>query len=220
MAKRPVFYAIDIIPFYGEEYVDFKFYSGFSNAQKQKTIKSLHEQYKSLHHYRNVLEISSKSSNPIGVALSAFNLRITTSLRSFSVECAFQSSKVFEKGGPYTDLLNVSSYEAKRDKRLRESGRIIGFEYFGIDFPLEPKDYFYNWLYINALSKAEKLASGIQEFDSFTDIEYNPKKSLNCQAKAAAIYIGLCKQKVLDKALLSRSAFLNTVYGVNVNKLE
>lgn len=216
MAKRPVFYSIDNKPYYREEYIDFKFYPGFSYAQKQKSIRSLHEQYQICHPDRKALETSSKSNNPLGVALSAFNLKITTSLRSFSVECAFQGSKVFENGGPYVDLLNASSHEAKKDIRLRESGKIIGFNYFGIEFPLEPKDYFYNWLYINALSKNEELAIDILDYDSFTDIEFNPEKSINCQAKAAAIYVGLCKQKQISTALLSRMDFLNTVYGEGI----
>ena len=214
MAKRPVFHSINDSPYYQEEYIDFKYYSGFSYVQKQKSIKSLHEQYKNLHPDRNVLETSSKSTSQIGVELSAFNLMIYTSRRNFSVECAFQGSKVFEMGGPYTELLNVSSSEAKKDKRLRESGRLIGFNYFGIDFPLEPKDYFYNWLYINALNKNKLLAEKILSFDSFTDIEFNPEKSINCQAKAAAIYVGLYRNNILNKALLSRGDFLSTVYNV------
>ena len=213
MAKRPVFYSINNSPYYQAEYVDFKYYSGFSFMQKQKSIRSLHERYYDLHPDRKVLETSSKSTSQLGVQLSAFNLMIYTSKRSFSVECAFQGSKVFELGGPYTELLNVSSNEAKKDKRLRESGRLIGFNYFGIGFPLEPKDYFYNWLYINALSKNMVLAKEILAYDSFTDIEFNPEKSINCQAKAAAIYTGLCRNKNLNKALKSRVEFLNTVYN-------
>jgi len=215
MAKRPVFHSINDNPYYQEEYIDFRYYSGFSYMQKQKSIKSLHEQYDKLHPDRKVLEMSTKSTTRLGVELSAFNLMIYTSRRSFSVECAFQGSKVFEMGGPYTELLNVSSSEAKKDKRLRESGRLIGFNYFEIEFPIVPKDYFYNWLYINALSKNEYLAEKILSFDSFTDIEFNPEKSINCQAKAAAIYIGLYRNNKLSKALQSREDFLNTVYGSN-----
>lgn len=38
---------------------------------------------------------------------------------NYSVECAFQSSKVFENGGAYTDLLYKTSREAK-DERLKK----------------------------------------------------------------------------------------------------
>lgn len=35
------------------------------------------------------------------------------------------------------------------------------------------------------------------EYDGFTDIEFNPQKSLNCQAKAAALYVSLCRNGLL-----------------------
>ena len=31
------------------------------------------------------------------------------------------------------------------------------------------------------------------EFDAFTDIEFNPNKSLNCQARAAALFVAMKK---------------------------
>jgi uncharacterized protein DUF6977 len=41
--------------------------------------------------------------------------------------------------------------EVKRDPRLRESGRLIAFEFDGVSFPLEPKTVFYDWLYVTFL---------------------------------------------------------------------
>ena len=32
----------------------------------------------------------------------------------------------------------------------------------------------------------------------FTDIEFNPEKSLNCQAYSAALYSSMVKNKILD----------------------
>ena len=52
-------------------------------------------------------------------------------------------------------------------------------------------------------------------YDAFTDIEFNPKKSINCQAQAAAVYVSLEKQGLLLEALKSKEAFLNIVYGVS-----
>ncbi|TOQ17962.1 DarT1-associated NADAR antitoxin family protein, partial [Vibrio parahaemolyticus] len=82
----------------------------------QKSIQSLHQEAK-VYGYNDLLEISSKSEVELGVSLSAFNLKITTKKhqRSFSVESAFQGSKVFERGGPYTDLFLADSLSAKRD---------------------------------------------------------------------------------------------------------
>ena len=130
--------------------VDFKWHPGMATSQKQKSIHELHSEGRKLG-YRNILEISSKSKQVLGVSLSAFNLMITTKRdKSFSVECAFQASKVFENGGPFRDLLNCDSLTAKRDTRLKESGALTGFRFFNQSYPLTPQTFFYDWLYINA----------------------------------------------------------------------
>lgn len=213
MAVRPIYQSQTDAPFFRVINVDFQFFSGFSTSQKQKSIESLHMQYNESYLGHTVLEISSKSKSEFGVALSAFHLIVKTPRQSCSVECAFQGSKVFEEGGPYVDLLDKTSREAKKDTRLRESGNLIAFQYFEQTFPLEPKDYFYNWLYSSALMQNQDLASKIIEYDSFSDIEFNPQKSINCQAKAAAVFVGLSRQHLLEEALLSPESFLKIVYG-------
>ncbi|TON36462.1 hypothetical protein CGH58_23515, partial [Vibrio parahaemolyticus] len=42
----------------------------------------------------------------------------------------------------------------------------------------------------------------------FTDIEFNPEKSINCQAHAVALYRSLVHNGVLQQALSSPSEFL------------
>ena len=44
--------------------------------------------------------------------------------------------------------------------------------------------------------KILKLKKLIIKFDAFTDIEFNPKKSFNCQAKSAAIFTSCIKQNI------------------------
>lgn len=214
MAQRPVFESTINAPYYKVHYPEFTFYSGFSISQKQKSINSLHSSFKSSNPDKSILEISTKSCEAIGVALSAFNLKLHHANRAVSVECAFQSSKVFENGGPYTDLLYKTSLEAKRDERLRASGQITNFKYQGIEYPLTPTTYFYNWLYINALAQNKTLANSLCNYDAFTDFEFNEKKSINCQAMAAAIYVGLYKAGLLDAALNNRTSFLEIVYNI------
>jgi len=124
------------------------------------------------------------------------------------VETAFQGSKVFEKGGPYTDLLEGTSRDAKKDIRLKESGNLIGFRFFGKDFPLKPRTFFYDWLYINALNKDEYLREEVLNYNAFTDIEFNPKKSINCQAYSVALFISLEKSGLLKDALTTPDDFL------------
>lgn len=212
MAVRPVFCATNSAPFCRVSDVEFEYASGFAVSQKQKCISNLHKSFLALRPQRSILEISSKSLLPLGVSLSAFNLPVAAEGLDCSVECAFQGSKVFAKGGPYTDLYEKSSREAKKDVRLKESGNLTKFCFLGEDFPLMPKDLFYNWLYIKSLHANPELSAQILEFDSFTDIEFNPKKSLNCQAKAAAIYIGLHKNGLLEEALKSPEDFKRIVY--------
>lgn len=116
MATRPVFISVLSNPNYVDiDDIEFEWFPGFSVKQKQRSIASLHESFKHKYSSLNILEISSKSENELGVALSAFNLTIETkNNKSFSVETAFQSSKVFEHGGPYIDLFGRTSREAKR----------------------------------------------------------------------------------------------------------
>jgi hypothetical protein len=52
----------------------------------------------------------------------------------------------------FTDLRNVAEPRiAKRDARLQESGKLIGFEFEEFSFPITPKTAFYDWLYITAI---------------------------------------------------------------------
>jgi len=215
LAKRPVFIIKNDAPFYEEKLTEFKFHSGFAEVQKRKSINSLHESFLLENPNYKILEISSKSEKELGIKLSAFNLIIETnkSNKKYSVEVAFQSSKVFEEGGPYLDILEMTSREAKKDRRLKESGRLKCFYYFGKKFDLNPVNYFYNWLYINTLNLNKKLGDELMEYDSFTDIEFNPDRSLNCQAMAAAVYVSLRKHGLLEKALESKEKFLEVAYG-------
>lgn len=216
MAKRPIFTTSDTKPYFFEKNIEFIYYSGFSTVQKQKSIKSLHEAFLKNNSQNKILEISSNSTNNLGIQLSAFNLIIKTKTdKQYSVEVAFQSSKVFEKGGPYKDLLTKTSKEAKKDPRLKSSGKLKSF-YFGKRiFGLFPTTYFYNWLYINALNLYPNLSEELMNYNAFTDIAFNPNKSINCQARAAAVYVSLRKAGLLEEALKNKEAFLEVVYGKN-----
>lgn len=221
MAIRPVFIVSFDKLFFKKEDIQFKYFNGFSVKQKQKSIDSLHNEYLKKFNEHKILEISSKSDNELGVKLSAFNLKIRTNKgKEISVESAFQASKVFERGGPYTDLLYADSRISKKDLRIRNSGSIVGFRFDGRNFEIEPKTFFYNWLYVNTLNLNKELGDRLIEFDAFTDIEFNPKKSLNCQAEAAAIYVSLRKQNLLDEALKDKESFKKVVYQLDTLKVE
>src|SRR5206468_117595 len=127
------------------------------------------------------------------------------------LECAFQGSKVFETGGPYTDLYAADSRTAKRDARIRNSGRLIRFVFEDKEYPIIPPTVFYDWLYIRALFPHREWLTRLQQCVGFTDIEFNPEKSLNCQARSCATFVSLQKRKLLDEAVRSFAFFRDLV---------
>lgn len=195
--------------------VEFQWVAGMAVSQKQKSIRSLHDAA-AKRNLSRVLEISSKSENPLGVRLSAFNLQLTTpGGKRTAVENAFQAGKVFRFGGPYLDLLEKTPREAKKDPRLRESGDLVGFCIEGEDWPTRPLTAFYDWIYLSALKQSPELAEQLLGFDGFTDIEFNPEKSLNCQAASAALFVALSKRGEFDEVTASQDAFLARLEGGN-----
>lgn len=196
------------------KHVEFQWFPGMAMVQSRKSIASLHAEAQQRLQVREVLEISSKSPTELGVALSAFNLMIKTVKheREFSLECAYQASKVFERGGPFVDLLNARSIDAKRDPRLNQHGRLIKFRFFGTDWPLVPRTAFYDWLYINALHKRPELADQVLTYRAFSDIAFNPERSINCQAYAAALYVSLAERGLLtDDVLKDQATYLSVI---------
>lgn len=218
MANRPVFIPCSSPDHLVDEvYVEFEWNSGFAPIQKKKNICALHESAKKIG-LTPLLEVSTKSDEVLGQHLSAFNLKIKTKIGEISIESAFQGSKVFEKGGPYRDILRKGSREAKRDKRIKTSGRLIAFDYFGKEWSLVPKTAFYDWLYIKALQPHLEYLKRLYKYKGFTDIEYNPKKSINCQARTCALLVSLMKLNVVKKALRSKEDFINMIREDSLKK--
>lgn len=183
MAERPAFFihqgkVVSVM-------YSFDWFPGFAVSQKQKSIESLHNAILRTDVDGKPLEISTKGKDAIGIKLSAFNLK----LNNYALENIFQSAKVFEDGGPYLDLLDVLPKEAKHDKRLHNSGNLRAFHYQNENFPLTPKTAFYDFIYIAAVkqSLATDEINAILNYNYFTDIEFNPAKSINTQARAATM---------------------------------
>jgi hypothetical protein len=213
MANRPIFLSTNNPQkLFEEKNIDFKFYNGFSMTQKLKSIQSLHNSAKK-EGIESILEVSTKSSLKIGWDLSAFNLMVDFNhYKQISVECAFQGSKVFEGNIQYSDIYNKESIHAKKDMRLKKSGEIIGFNFQGEFWENEPKTAFYDWLYINALQKRADIQRELLEYSVFSDIEFNPKKSINCQARSCAIFVSLVRLDLIEDALSSKERFIEVVY--------
>jgi len=213
-ATRPVFVPRpEAAPFVREVPVTFTWFPGLSLSQQQKCIASLHATAAEKHEISPVLEVSSKSAEALGALLSAFRLPVEVDGRRLTVESAFQGSKVFERGGPYTALYEADSRAAKTDERLKGSGLLTGFELLGEPWPAEPKTAFYDWLYLQALAQSPELSGRLTAYAGFTDIAFNPQRSLNCQARAAALFVALSKNGRLGEALSGREPFLSVVRG-------
>ena len=177
------------------ELVEFKWFSGFAKVQKQKSISSFHENISKQFKYNKILEISTKSEDKLGVKLSAFNLKINFKDNEYFLESLFQGSKVFLNEGPYEDIYKKESIDAKKDERIKRSD-LKEFSFFGEKFTLEFD--FYSWLYFLALKQNKKLTGEILHYQAFTDIEFNPEKSLNCQAYSAALYSSMITNNILN----------------------
>ncbi len=208
MAERPIFVpAPDASELVKEIYLRMTWHSGFAAVQKQKNVAALHAAAAAAG-YAPLLEVSSKSTETVGQHLSAFHLKVQTSKGEIPLESAFQGSKKFERGGPFTELYNVDARTAKREPRLRDSGRIVGFEFDGVRFPTEPRTAFYDWLYINAIYPHREWLKRLHRYAGFTDIEFNPERSVNCQARSCALFVALMSNGLLETAVESPDAFM------------
>lgn len=197
MAIRSYFVPKSNYPFFSEIDIHFDFHKGFSISQQQKSIRSMHGAILAKSNNYKILEISTKSMQPYGLNLSAFRLPIRYKSRNCILESVYQSCKIFEFGGPYSDLAFMDARNAKNDLRLKSSGPLINFYFDSNIWPLLPSPNFYDFLYISAFLENFKI-DGLLEFNVFTDFAYSTtaktkKKfgSFNCQARSAAIIVGL-----------------------------
>tara|TARA_Y100000588_G_scaffold332107_1_gene370134 strand:+ start:1685 stop:2359 length:675 start_codon:yes stop_codon:yes gene_type:complete len=209
MAERPVFIPQDGMGALVEEIgIEFKWHAGLAPSQKVKNIEALHKAAEQQGLFP-ILEVSTKSKDELGMRLSAFNLQVATDEDGkIPLECAFQGSKVFEGGGPYRELFHVDGRKAKKDARISKSGALTGFNFEGQEFPLSPETAFYDWLYIKALLPIREKLDLLHKYEGFTDIEFNPKKSKNCQARSCATYVTLEKRGVLEETMSSPEKFI------------
>ncbi len=203
MAERLVFSPVPDGCLVQEHKVQFQWFPGFSLSQKQRSIESLHRAAEA-DLGGPILEVSTKSPRRRGRRLSAFNLCVPLNGRRILLEAAFQGSKVFEGcDGPGESLYPLSSgREVKRLMRPYAASPLKEFRWNGAKWDLEPKTAFYDWLYLQALrdltSADPDVDEWLREYEVFTDIEFNHKKSLNCQARSCALYAALLRREGRD----------------------
>ncbi len=192
MAKKIVFF-VNGNNCVEEVIIDFHYVKGMAFSQRVKCADSLAESIKNRYPEFNHLEISTKSRNELGKQLSAFNLMY----EGHPVESIFQSSKVFENNVQFGFLINSNPLNAKKFINENRSGNLIKFKYKDVIYPINPQSAFYDWVYIKALHNSE-YAIAVTNYSIFSDIEFNYKKSINCQARAAAIYVSIVRQNKIN----------------------
>jgi Family of unknown function (DUF6977) len=209
VASRPVFLPTESLdPLVEVRSFDFDWNSGFAPVQKKKNVVGLHRAARQAG-VSPLLEVSTKSEHGLGQAFSAFRLRLVVpGTEDVLLECAYQGSKVFERGGPFRDLFSKSPKEARRDSRLKASGRLLCFDFEGFRWPLNPTFAFYDWLFIRSVIDSHLDPELLDEYVGFTDIEFNPKRSVNTQAHAAALIVSLHRRNELWSVYQSPEGFL------------
>lgn len=186
-----------------EKNITFTYIKGLSFSQKQKNVLSFHSSIYEVFPNAKILEVSTKSHDKLGTLLSAFNLE----LDGYKVESIFQSSKVFENNIQHEHLLTVPPIEAKHFIKNNTASKIIMFRYKNTVYSINPKSLFYDYIYISALKENKDIGDQLMNYDIFTDIEFNNNKSINCQARACAIYKSLRLLGKLDYYLSSIDTF-------------
>ena len=207
MATRPVFFVTTPRELWVRmEEVGFEWFPGMSLAQKRRSIDAMQAAAHALAPGCSLLEISTKSAEADGRALSGFELCLEARGRRMPVESVFQGSKLCRAGssieGPYEELYTEDAVLAKRDPRLAKC-HVAGFRLFDEDWELGawppkagqtdalPPSAFYDYLYFRALSQQPELAAKACSYGGFTDLEFTPGKSDNCQAYSAALFVAL-----------------------------
>ena len=204
MAVRPIFIPLagrrSRNPSSGDEYIrgalvevmdiEIQWHGGFAVSQKQKNVIELHRKAEAKG-IAPVLEISTKSNEEIGRRLSAFSLKILANGEMRSLESVYQSCKVFSQSGQFLFLQDDNPFDAKKQIRQLGVGEIVSFRFEGKDYATEPKNAFYDWLYLRAIAPHEDWLKGRLNYAAYSDIEFTPGKSINCQARAVAEFHAL-----------------------------
>ena len=88
---------------------------------------------------------------------------------------------------------------------------MVGFDFEGEPWSSEPRTAFYDWLYLTALQANTNEARQLLSFRAFTDIEFNPKRSVNCQARSCALFVALTDLGDIAAVLADREAYRHSV---------
>lgn len=186
MAQRYFWFIEDVIVKKG--IVDFKWEPGLSTAQKRRSCANMIKVINEAASYGEALDISSASTEDLGVKLSAFNLK----WKGRTIECWYQGSKVYKNAGVVHHLYDADPVTAKQYRRKLAGDIIVGFNLAGQEFPTEPRTFFYDYIYLNGLYEQFGTGLDISKYNAFTDIQSNLEIEA-CQARS------VCEYKLLQQ---------------------
>lgn len=190
-----------------EKNIQYEHFRGESQKQKNRSIHAMHHAIKAMESGGKILDVSKNSNEPLGRELSSVNLIYEGKSGAYPVMNIFQSAKIFDGGGPFTDLLLENPRVSSKDKRLKDSGRLLGFHFEGEPYSLTPRHYFFDWIYVNALYQKKKLHEVVTAYDMITDVDYNMNSMFASSARACAYFISLYHADLLEEALETRESF-------------
>lgn len=192
MANRPIYISTgNIHNPYTEDHINFEWTPGYSYKQKEKRRESLKKEIEKKYDIDKWLEVSTISDKDIGKKLSALNLKLTlTDNKKYSVESIYQVSKVYE------------------------NNQIVKFKFRNKEFENTPYGMYYDYLYMIALYQNKEYHNLINNYYLFTDLFFNPNKSINTQARAIAIFKTLYDSNYLD--ILENTDSFKEYYKENV----
>ena len=147
-----------------------------------------------------VLEISSRSDDPLGRALSAMNLRAAGSDgdRRLPVESIYQAAKCYGHGGPDEPPVPNGFDAKRRDRERRNAGSLRGFQHDGTFWPAASGSAFYDREWIKAAAAAGATRE-LARYDAYTDQFHRPGAAVACQARSAAMLVGLDRSRQLGQ---------------------
>ena len=205
MQQKPVFVSEERFPYFYTVLVPFETVKASSEVKStvKSKVDSLHERFSHIYPDKKVLEISSASDEDTGRLLRSeiLNKKIPSLDTSAPVENVFRGSCVFENGGAYPEIFEMSPQAAKSDKRLKGSGALTHYYFEGTEYPKRPRAAFYYWLYVNALLENQELAEQVIRYDAFSDISCSPGKKPFGAARGAAVFTALSRLGLLDQAV-------------------
>lgn len=176
MAVRPCFY-VQIPAVVTSFNQSFEWAPGFSLKQHQKCVANLHYKINQNTAQSDILEVSTRSTNPLGVKLSALKLRY----KGVSMEKLYQDAKRYKK--VHVTLTTVPAY-------IQDTYELAGFYFEGTFWQANTDDMsaFYDYLYCLAVKESLSYDEimEITDYGIFTDIAFNPERSYNTQARACA----------------------------------